>query len=331
MAISASFNFQGLFPDSIWDALINIGFYPDSGLTELNSYENRVFQFMDEHKQRYVVKFYRPQRWSYSQIKEEHEFVLALKEAQVSVAAPIEVKGETVHLSNEGFYFALFPSIGGRAYETDNLFQLEEVGRTLGRIHQIGRKKSYQYRPTLSVADYLVAPKLEFEQSDLVPTQLKSQFIDAIDKIIHEVSPKLSDSTWKKLRLHGDCHPGNILWRDEVVMVDFDDSRMGSAIQDFWMLLSGSKQDQLIQLDTLLESYNEYQDFDVRELSLIEPLRAMRMVHYIAWVLKRWKDPAFPRTFVWFQEQDFWFKQLALFKGQVEQLNEPPLQLSPMY
>ncbi|MEX6296761.1 phosphotransferase, partial [Proteus mirabilis] len=131
--------------------------------------------------------------------------------------------------------------------------------------------------------------------------------------------------------LGGDGGRGNRVWGGEVVMVDFDDSRMGSAIQDFWMLLSGSKQDQLIQLDTLLESYNEYQDFDVRELSLIEPLRAMRMVHYIAWVLKRWKDPAFPRTFVWFKEQDFWFKQLALFKGQVEQLNEPPLQLSPMY
>lgn len=331
MEISASFNFQGLSPDNIWDALVKIGFYPESGLTELNSYENRVFQFMDEHRQRYVVKFYRPQRWSYEQIKEEHEFVLALKEAQVSVAAPLIIHNETVHLSDDGFYFALFPSIGGRAYETDNLFQLEEVGRTLGRIHQIGRKKSYQYRPTLSIAEYLMAPKLEFENSALIPNSLRPQFIEVIDKLIHEVSSRIEDSTWQILRLHGDCHPGNILWRDEVVMVDFDDSRMGAAIQDFWMLLNGSKQEQIIQLDTILESYYEYQDFDLRELSLIEPLRAMRMVHYLAWVLRRWNDPAFPRAFIWFQEQDFWFKQLALFKGQVEQLNEPPLQLSPMY
>lgn len=331
MEMSASFNFQGLSPDNIWDALVKIGFYPESGLTELNSYENRVFQFMDEHRQRYVVKFYRPQRWSYEQTKEEHEFVLALKEAEVSVAAPLMINSETVHFSDNGFYFAIFPSIGGRAYETDNLFQLEEVGRTLGRIHQIGRKKSYEYRPTVSIAEYLIAPKLEFESSSLIPNNLKPQFIEVIDKLIHDVSPRIEDSTWQILRLHGDCHPGNILWRDEVVMVDFDDSRMGPAVQDFWMLLNGSRQEQVIQLDTILESYYEYQDFDLRELSLIEPLRAMRMVHYLAWVLKRWNDPAFPRAFIWFQEQDFWFKQLALFKGQVEQLNEPPLQLSPMY
>lgn len=331
MEMSASFNFQGLSPDNIWDALVKIGFYPESGLTELNSYENRVFQFMDEHRQRYVVKFYRPQRWSYEQIKEEHEFVLALKEAEVSVAAPLMINSETVHFSDNGFYFAIFPSIGGRAYETDNLFQLEEVGRTLGRIHQIGRKKSYEYRPTVSIAEYLIAPKLEFESSSLIPNNLKPQFIEVIDKLIYDVSPRIEDSTWQILRLHGDCHPGNILWRDEVVMVDFDDSRMGPAVQDFWMLLNGSRQEQVIQLDTILESYYEYQDFDLRELSLIEPLRAMRMVHYLAWVLKRWNDPAFPRAFIWFQEQDFWFKQLALFKGQVEQLNEPPLQLSPMY
>ena len=331
MEMSASFNFQGLSPDNIWDALVKIGFYPESGLTELNSYENRVFQFMDEHRQRYVVKFYRPQRWSYEQIKEEHEFVLALKEAEVSVAAPLMINSETVHFSDNGFYFAIFPSIGGRAYETDNLFQLEEVGRTLGRIHQIGRKKSYEYRPTVSIAEYLIAPKLEFESSALIPNNLKPHFIEAIDKLIHDVRPRIEDSAWQILRLHGDCHPGNILWRDEVVMVDFDDSRMGPAVQDFWMLLNGSRQEQVIQLDTILESYYEYQDFDLRELSLIEPLRAMRMVHYLAWVLKRWNDPAFPRAFIWFQEQDFWFKQLALFKGQVEQLNEPPLQLSPMY
>ncbi|WP_311753854.1 serine/threonine protein kinase [Proteus columbae] len=331
MEMSASFNFQGLSPDNIWDALVKIGFYPESGLTELNSYENRVFQFMDEHRQRYVVKFYRPQRWSYEQIKEEHEFVLALKEAEVSVAAPLMINSETVHFSDNGFYFAIFPSIGGRAYETDNLFQLEEVGRTLGRIHQIGRKKNYEYRPTVSIAEYLIAPKLEFESSSLIPNNLKPQFIEVIDKLIHDVRPRIEDSTWQILRLHGDCHPGNILWRDEVVMVDFDDSRMGPAVQDFWMLLNGSRQEQVIQLDTILESYYEYQDFDLRELSLIEPLRAMRMVHYLAWVLKRWNDPAFPRAFIWFQEQDFWFKQLALFKGQVEQLNEPPLQLSPMY
>lgn len=331
MEMSASFNFQGLSPDNIWDALVKIGFYPESGLTELNSYENRVFQFMDEHRQRYVVKFYRPQRWSYEQIKEEHEFVLALKEAAVSVAAPLIINNETVHLSDDGFYFAIFPSIGGRAYETDNLFQLEEVGRTLGRIHQIGRKKRYEYRPTVSIAEYLIVPKLEFESSVLIPNNLKPQFIEVIDKLIHDVRPKIEDSVWQMLRLHGDCHPGNILWRDDVVMVDFDDSRMGPAVQDFWMLLNGSRQEQVIQLDTILESYYEYQDFDLRELSLIEPLRAMRMVHYLAWVLKRWNDPAFPRAFVWFQEQDFWFKQLALFKGQVEQLNEPPLQLSPMY
>ncbi|MDC9614720.1 serine/threonine protein kinase [Xenorhabdus khoisanae] len=329
MTESKAFNFQNITPDLIMDALAQSGLYLDSGLTELNSYENRVYQFMDENRKRYVVKFYRPLRWSQQQIQEEHDLAHELQQANLPVAAPLMFDGQTV-LNYGGFFFAIFPSVGGRQYESDNFDQLEDVGRLLGRMHQIGRQKTFSARPTLNFDEYLYQPYQYLAECELLPAGRKKGFLAALDELNNAVVHQWNDN-WQALRLHGDCHAGNILWRDEAWFVDLDDARNGPAIQDLWMLLNGSRQERLIQLDILLESYSQFTDFDPKTLALIEPLRAMRMVYYLAWVARRWQDPAFPKAFPWMADSDFWHKQMNLFSEQTRLLQEPPLQLNPMY
>ncbi len=324
-----AFNFQNITPDLIMDALMQTGLHLDSGLTELNSYENRVYQFMDENRKRYVVKFYRPLRWHPPQIQEEHDFAHELQQADLPVAAPLKFDGQTV-LSYGGFFFAVFPSIGGRQYESDNVDQLDDVGRLLGRMHQIGAKKPFLSRPTLNLNEYLYQPYQYLAECGLIPAKHKPGFLAALDELNQVVAGQWHEN-WPVLRLHGDCHAGNILWRDEAWFVDLDDARNGPAVQDLWMLLNGSRQERLIQLDILLESYHQFMAFEPKTLALIEPLRAMRMVYYLAWVARRWQDPAFPKAFPWMADSDFWYKQVNVFAEQVKLLQEPPLQLNPMY
>ena len=325
----SAFNFQTLHPDTIMDALFEQGIRVDSGLTPLNSFENRVYQFQDEDRKRYVVKFYRPHRWSPQQIEEEHLFALELLADEVPTAAPMHFNGNTV-LHHQGFMYAVFPSLGGRQYETDNLDQMEWVGRYLGRIHQTGRRKLFSARPDIGLREYLFEPRELFEHTPLIPSALKKSFLSATDALIEEV--KLHWHTdFQPLRLHGDCHPGNILWRDGPLFVDLDDARNGPAIQDIWMLLNGDKAEQRMQLEMIIEAYEEFAPFESDEIALIEPLRAMRMVYYLAWIVRRWDDPAFPRNFPWLTDEDYWRRQTATFTEQVRVLREPPLTLTPMY
>lgn len=324
-----AFTFQTLHPDTIMDALFEQGIRVDSGLTSLNSYENRVYQFQDEDRQRFVVKFYRPQRWSADQIEEEHQFALDLVADDVPVAAPLQFNGQTL-LSHQGFYFAVFPSLGGRQFEADNIDQMEWVARYLGRIHQTGKKSVFSARPTIGIAEYLLEPRQVFETSTLIPSGLKAEFLAATDNLINAVTARW-DNNVKTLRLHGDCHAGNILWRDGPLFVDLDDARMGPAIQDLWMLLNGDKAEQRMQLETIIEAYEEFTPFNSDEIALIEPLRAMRFVYYLAWLIRRWDDPAFPRNFPWLTGEDYWRNQISTFIEQVKVLQEPPLQLTPMY
>jgi Ser/Thr protein kinase RdoA (MazF antagonist) len=324
-----AFTFQTLHPDTIMDALFEQGIRVDSGLTPLNSYENRVYQFQDEDRQRFVVKFYRPQRWSVDQIQEEHQFALDLVADDVPVAAPLQFNGQTL-LSHLGFYFAVFPSLGGRQFEADNIDQMEWVARYLGRIHQTGKKSAFTSRPTIGIAEYLLEPRQVFETSTLIPSGLKAEFLAATDNLINAVTARW-DNNVKTLRLHGDCHAGNILWRDGPLFVDLDDARMGPAIQDLWMLLNGDKAEQRMQLETIIEAYEEFTPFNSDEIALIEPLRAMRFVYYLAWLIRRWDDPAFPRNFPWLTGEDYWRNQISTFIEQVKVLQEPPLQLTPMY
>ncbi|HAS1786640.1 serine/threonine protein kinase [Enterobacter cloacae complex sp. 2022EL-00788] len=324
-----AFTFQTLHPDTIMDALFEQGIRVDSGLTPLNSYENRVYQFQDEERQRFVVKFYRPQRWSAQQIQEEHQFARDLLNDDVPVAAPLAFNNQTL-LTHQGFYYAVFPSLGGRQFEADNIDQMEWVARYLGRIHQTGRKTPFMARPTIGVQEYLIEPRHIFETSTLIPKALKDNFLAATDKLIDAVK-----ASWREdistLRLHGDCHAGNILWRDGPLFVDLDDARMGPAVQDLWMLLNGDKAEQRMQLETIIEAYEEFSPFNSDEIALMEPLRAMRFVYYLAWLIRRWEDPAFPRNFPWLTGEDYWRNQISTFTEQVKVLQEPPLQLTPMY
>ena len=322
-----TFNFDALTPDLMWYALESIGVRAESGFLALNSYENRVYQFSDEDKKRYVVKFYRPQRWSDVQILEEHQFSFDLGDADIPVVPPLVLNGQSLH-NYKGYRFTLFSSVGGRQFEVDNFDQLEGVGRYLGRIHKVGSLGTFSHRPTIGLEEYLYQPKALLEQSNFIPMHLENAFFGDLDILIKQL-----ESHWPKqtnnIRLHGDCHPGNILWRDQPLFVDLDDSRNGPAIQDIWMLLNGEKHDKLAQLDTVLEAYQEFCDFNPAELKLIEPLRGLRMVHYMAWLAKRWNDPAFPLAFPWFNDPKYWEGQVLSFKEQIAALNEPPLELAP--
>ena len=325
----ANFNFDALTPDFMWYALESIGIRAESGLLPLNSYENRVYQFTDEERHRYVVKFYRPERWSVEQIQEEHDFAQELVDHEIPLAAPIAINGQTIH-HYQGYRFALFHSVGGRQFEVDNNEQLEWVGRFLGRIHKVGAARSFQHRPTISLDEYLYQPKKVLEHADFVPLHLQNAFFSDLDLLIRTIEP-LWPAKQQLIRLHGDCHPGNILWRDGPMFVDLDDARNGPAVQDLWMLLNGELADKLVQLDILLEGYQEFCDFNEHELKLIEPLRGLRMVHYMAWLAKRWNDPAFPLAFPWFNDPKYWESQVLAFKEQIAALAEPPLSLTPQW
>lgn len=324
-----AFNFDALTPDFMWYALESIGIRAESGFLALNSYENRVYQFTDEERQRYVVKFYRPERWSLEQIQEEHDFTLELIESEIPVAPPVIINGQTLH-QYQGYLFALFASVGGRQFEVDNLEQLEGVGRFLGRIHKVGSKQVFQHRPTIGLEEYVYQPRKLLEHSQFIPMHLENAFFNDLDLLIKYLENHWADST-SLIRLHGDCHPGNILWRDGPMFVDLDDSRNGPAIQDLWMLLNGERADKLMQLDILLEAYQEFNDFNSNQLKLIEPLRGLRMVHYMAWLAKRWQDPAFPLAFPWFNDPKYWESQVLAFKEQIAALDEPPLSLMPQW
>lgn len=322
----STFNFAELNPDLILDAIESTGLRVESGLLALNSYENRVYQFIADENQRYVVKFYRPKRWSKQQLEEEHSFAHELANHEVPIVAPIQFKGESL-LAYQDYYFALYPSVGGRQFEVDNLDQLEWMGRFIGRIHQIAGSTSFAHRPAFTAQDYLIAPVKELEASELVPSHLHLPFFTILKQVADEAIG-LYDSK-NNIRLHGDCHPGNILWRDGPTFVDLDDCRSGPAIQDLWMMLSGDRSQQLLQMDTLVCAYEEYAEFDHGELQLIEPLRAMRMVHYMAWLNRRWEDPAFPQAFPWFASDKYWEQQILALKEQLSALREPHLKLLP--
>ncbi|WP_213611137.1 serine/threonine protein kinase [Pseudoalteromonas sp.] len=323
----SKFSFIDLTPDLILDAIESVNIYAESGLLALNSYENRVYQFVAEGGKRYVVKFYRPERWSKAQIQEEHNFAFELAAAEVPVVAPIMHNGQSL-FEHQGYLFTLFPSVGGRLFEVDNLDQLDVLGRLIGRMHQVAKTKHFTQRPTVTCDEYLDTAKVHLQKSNLVPMGLETSFYTILDLVIAQTKQQYKNV--EDIRLHGDCHAGNILWAGDALMfVDLDDSRQGPAIQDLWMMLSGDRQTQLLQLDTLVNAYEEFSDFDHSQLKLIEPLRAMRMIHYMGWVAKRWSDPAFVRNFSWFADDKYWEQQILALKEQLAALQEAPLKLLP--
>jgi Ser/Thr protein kinase RdoA (MazF antagonist) len=324
---TAAQSFAHLTPDTVLDGLETIGLYGDGRLLALNSYENRVYQIGMEQGPPVIAKFYRPQRWSDAAILEEHQFVQELVEREIPVvpALPIASRG-TLH-EFQGFRFAVFPRHGGRAPELEDSATLEWMGRFIGRIHAVGAQQPYQERPMLDIESFGVAPRDYLLSHGFIPDELldawRSVTAQALDGVRHcydRAGPVRS------LRLHGDCHVGNVLWTDDGPhFVDFDDSRMGPPIQDLWMLLSGDRADMVRQLSDVLAGYEDFFEFDSRELYLVEALRTLRLLHYSAWIAQRWDDPAFPAAFPWFNTQRYWQDRILELREQVALMDEPPL------
>jgi Ser/Thr protein kinase RdoA (MazF antagonist) len=324
----SSHPFDSLTPEFIMDAVESAGFLCDCRTLALNSYENRVYQVGIEEGPPLIAKFYRPDRWSDGQIMEEHAFCRELVEHELPVVAPWTGSDGRSLFRHDGFRFALYPRQGGYAPEFDNLDNLEILGRMLGRIHRIGAVRPFEHRPALDVQSF-GRESVDLILARFIPGEYRESYqavttmlLEAIEKVFAETGPV------SLIRTHGDCHSGNILWRDDAPhFVDFDDARMAPAVQDLWMMLSGDRARQTAQLEALLEGYGEFCDFDPRELRLVEPLRALRMLHYSAWLAARWQDPMFPRTFPWFNTTRYWGEQILELREQLAALEEPPLEM----
>ena len=320
--------YQLLTPDLILDALEAQGYQCDGRLLSLNSYENRVYRVGLEGLPPVVAKFYRPGRWSDDAILEEHLFSDELTGLELPVVAPIKgAAGATLYRYHD-FRFSLSPNCGGRWQEMDNPDHLAWMGRFIARIHAVGSSKKFQHRHTLSIERYGIESYHYILANDFLPVELKTPYKALLELLIPRIQSIFEAAgALKMIRLHGDCHLGNVLWTDEGPhFVDFDDCCMGPAVQDLWMMLSGDREQMTTQLAYLLDGYSEFYDFDARELHLIEALRTLRMIHYTAWLARRWGDPAFPASFPWFNTQRYWEEQILSLKEQMALLDEPPLQ-----
>jgi len=335
--------YAGLTPDRVLDALDSAGWRGDGRLLSLNSYENRVYQVHLEDGSSIVAKFYRPERWSEAQILEEHAFVRELHERELPVVAPLTLPRASDRTLGEfgGFHFAAFPRRGGRAPELEDAETLKWMGRFIGRIHAVGALAPYQHRPDIDPDTFGIEPHGYLLQSGFIPAELHESW-DSTCRMALQGVEDCYDRAGELgyLRLHGDCHSGNVLWteiqrKNEGAagartsggphFVDFDDSRMGPAVQDLWMLLSGDRESMTRQLSDVLEGYEDFHGFDARELHILEALRTLRLIHYSAWIARRWDDPAFPAAFPWFNTQRYWQDRILELKEQIALMEEEPL------
>jgi Ser/Thr protein kinase RdoA (MazF antagonist) len=318
--------YSGLTPDVVLDALDAVGVRGDGRLLSLNSYENRVYQAWCEDGPPVVAKFYRPDRWSDAQIAEEHAFLLELAHGEVPAVPPLLRDGITLH-RHDGFRFAVFARHGGRAPELDDPLTLERLGLYIARIHSVGAARPFRERPSVSVREFGEDARAYLLDHDFVPPDLRGAYVAIVDQALEGVRAAFARAgATTALRLHGDCHGGNVLWTDAGPhFVDFDDARNGPAVQDLWMLLSGDRTAMEAQLRAILAGYERFRLFDPRELELVEALRTLRLVHYAAWLARRWDDPAFPAAFPWFGTQRYWQDRILELREQVGALSEPPL------
>jgi Ser/Thr protein kinase RdoA (MazF antagonist) len=335
----AAHPYAALTPDRVLDALASVGIRGDGRLQALGSYENRVYLVGVEDAEPVVAKFYRPGRWSDAEISEEQAFVAELAEREIPVVAPLAVAGCTLHVSGD-FRFAVYPRCGGRPPELERKETLEWMGRFLGRIHAVGALTSFSHRPLLDARTFGIEPRDWLLAHDFIPHDLReawraiaAQALDGVARCYERAGDL------RLLRLHGDCHAGNVLWIEHGQkhdplhntargphFVDFDDARTGPAIQDLWMLLSGDRADASRQLGFVLAGYEDFFAFDRRELYLVEALRTLRLLHYSAWLAQRWDDPAFPAAFPWFNTQRYWQDRILELREQVALMDEPPLE-----
>ncbi|MCX7152672.1 MAG: serine/threonine protein kinase [Proteobacteria bacterium] len=328
----ASAPYAGLTPDTVLDALESVGLRGDGRMLGLNSYENRVYQIYLEDgipgADSVVTKFYRPARWTDEQIAEEHAFVAELVGRELPVVAAAKIKGSTLHTFG-GFRFAVYPRRGGRAPELEDRETLQWMGRFIGRIHAVGALTSFDARPDLDIESFGDEPRDWLLEHRFIPEDLEEAWTSAADLALAGVEncyERAGEVNY--LRLHGDCHAGNVLWTgDGPHFVDFDDARMGPAIQDLWMLLSGNRAAMTKQLSAVLSGYEDFHEFDTRELHLMEALRTLRLIHYSAWIARRWNDPAFPAAFPWFNTHRYWQDRILELKEQIALMDEAPLRV----
>ena len=344
---SAGHPYEALTPDLVVDALDHVGLAGDGRLMSLNSFENRVYLAHLEDGlapeplagalDAVVLKFYRPGRWSTAQILEEHAFAAELMAADVPVVGPLRLKGQTLHHFG-GFAFSVSPRRGGRRPELDDFEVLEWTGRFLARIHNVGAAAAFVHRPALDRQTFATEPVEWLLTHDIIPLDVQSAWQTVCANAIQIIAEGPMDTgatghNYSKIRLHGDCHPGNILWTPVERpgggphFVDLDDARSGPAVQDLWMLLSGERAERTQQLSALLDGYEQMRSFDRRELALIEPLRTLRLIHYSAWLARRWEDPIFPANFPWFGSSDYWQGQVQMLVEQCEAMQAPLLQV----
>ena len=320
--------FERLSPDFVLDAIESQNFKCDGRLLALNSYENRVYQVGIEDAEPVVAKFYRPARWTDAQIAEEHEFSFLLAAAEIPVVAPLRLADEQSLGKFDDFRFSIYPRKGGRTPDIDDLDNLFVLGRLLGRIHAVGAINCFRHRPSIDVESF-GRQSIAYISEHWMPSELRDSYeslsshvIESIERIFEETNNVQS------IRVHGDCHSGNILWRDDSPhFVDLDDARNAPAVQDIWMLLSGDRERQTAQLSEIIEGYEEFHSFNLAELNLIEALRTLRLLNYNAWVASRWDDPAFPRAFPWFETPRYWEQHILDLREQFAALQEQPLQV----
>ncbi|WP_328185711.1 serine/threonine protein kinase [Marinobacter sp. OP 3.4] len=332
-ASTSSHPYDSLKPDIILDAVEDEGFPVSGRLFALNSYENRVYQVGLDDRPPVIVKFYRPGRWTEAQIREEHAFTLQLEDADVPVVAPMRLpSGDTLGRGGD-FLFAVFPQRGGQAPDTSTPDTLYRLGQWLGQLHNIGASQPFQHRPAMSILPAITDFSAYLTDNGWVPDDLRPAWDSLIPDLI-DACARLVDEAGEltSIRLHGDCHAGNILVREEqLLFVDLDDCRSGPAIQDLWLLLNGDGHERSLQFGELLEGYEMFRDFNRRERYLVEPLRCYRQLSHCAWLAQRWDDPAFPRFFPWFAQPRFWSDQVLSLREQLAALQGPVLTIPGQY
>ena len=318
--------FANLSPSDVLNSIENFGFHCDGRLLALNSYENRVYRVGMDDGQSLIAKFYRPKRWSNEAILEEHQFTQTLSDLEIPVVEPLTINGKTL-LETEHFRIAMFVNRGGRAPDLEDFDQLEQMGRFMGRIHQVGQSTDFNHRPTLDIGSFGIQARNYVLESGFIPDDLEQAYSSLTQQLLDEAAQCYERAGEVSLiRSHGDCHPSNVLWTDDGPhIVDFDDARMAPAVQDLWMFISGDRADQTASLDAILSGYTEFCDFDARQLHLIEALRTLRLIHYYSWLAKRWSDPAFKLAFPWFNTQRCWEDHILSLREQAALLHEEPL------
>jgi Ser/Thr protein kinase RdoA (MazF antagonist) len=323
---SSTLAYANLAPEHIIAALEEYGHRCDGRFLALNSYENRVYQIGIEDSAPVVAKFYRPGRWSDAQIIEEHEFALELADAEIPVVPPVRIDGETLLRSGK-FRFAVYARRGGRAPELDDLNLQRQVGRFIARIHLVGETRQFATRPTIDVESYGTSSLEYLLEHEFIPYELEEAYESVASQVLEGIEHcQARAGSPRQFRIHADFHPGNVLIAGEQIhIVDLDDARRGPAVQDLWMFLSGDRQEQEPQLAALLEGYQDFRGFDPRELHLIEALRSLRIMHYAAWLARRWDDPAFKSAFPWFAGQRYWDDHILALREQIALMQEDPL------